>query len=79
MHILKQLPAVAAVQFKQEDGDRLTVYVQAIGPFAPLEAEQFFRRQLAKDHPALDPESVTVKQVAQPVLTRSGKQALFIE
>lgn len=76
VHVLKSFPGILSIQFRQRD-DLLEVFVQADRPLDLDEVTAFFGRELAKDHPDVDPRSYRVEQVDEQVTTVAGKHALF--
>ncbi|MEH0936273.1 hypothetical protein [Micromonospora psammae] len=78
VHILKSYPGIIGVQFRQERPDALRIHVEADRPLDLPDVTAFFVRELSKDHPALDPRTVTFTQVAEASRTRAGKHALFV-
>lgn len=79
VHILKSLPTITSVQFKQVSESELIIYLQALEPLDSDRVSTYFARQLMKDHPDFDRTSVKFEQIAEPPRTRSGKHALFVE
>jgi len=78
VHILKTLPGIVGVQFRQERPDALHIYVQADHELDLDAVSAYFARELRKDHPDLRAESITFHQVTDQGRTRAGKHALFV-
>jgi phenylacetate-coenzyme A ligase PaaK-like adenylate-forming protein len=77
VHILKSQPGITTVQFRQE-AERLRIFVCASHPVDVTDLKDRFARDLRRDHPTFDRDSVDLEQVAAPLLTRAGKHALFV-
>ncbi|RZT77488.1 phenylacetate-coenzyme A ligase PaaK-like adenylate-forming protein [Micromonospora violae] len=78
VHILKTLPGIVGVQFRQERPDALHINVQADHELDLEAVHLYFVRELRKDHPDLSADSITFHQVADQTRTRAGKHALFV-
>lgn len=77
VHVLKSEPGIVSVQFAQHRGDRLRIFLHADRPLALEEIAERFHAALRSDHPLYDTASVAFEQIAAPILTKAGKQALF--
>ncbi|MDH6461656.1 phenylacetate-coenzyme A ligase PaaK-like adenylate-forming protein [Micromonospora sp. A200] len=78
VHILKSYPGIVGVQFRQERPDALRIHVEADRPLDLDDVAAFFVQELGRDHPDLDPRSITFAQVDQQAKTRAGKHSLFV-
>lgn len=78
IHILKSMPGVLSVQYRQEDRGQLKVFLTASLPLDLATVSERFADSMKLEHAEFDPASVVLKQVESPVLTKAGKQALFI-
>ncbi|WBB81592.1 hypothetical protein O7606_09625 [Micromonospora sp. WMMD882] len=78
VHILKSYPGIVGVQFRQDRPNALRIQVEADRPLDLADVAAFFVRELSRDHPDLDPRSVTFAQVDRQTRTRAGKHALFV-
>lgn len=78
VHILKQEPGITAVQFRQEGPTSVRVFLSANRDLTLDGVARVFTGNMLKDHPNYDPASIQFELVDSPVLTRAGKQALFV-
>jgi phenylacetate-CoA ligase len=78
VHILKSIKSIFAVQFRQESPETLTIFLSANHSLSLDEVADMFSKNVRLDHPDYDASSVTFVQVPEPVLSISGKQALFV-
>lgn len=78
VHLLKSESAITAVQLRQEDNGSLRIFLSASEQLDLDAVAEVFRDRLRIDHPTFDPQSVSFEQLSEPVLTKAGKQALFI-
>lgn len=78
VHILKSSRAITAVQFRQDE-NALHIFITATKPLDLEHLHQAFSLELKKDHPTADCSSIVFHQIDFPILTRAGKQALFVD
>lgn len=78
VHILKTLPGVMSVQYRQEESGQLKVFLTASCELNLESVSDTFTVELKRDHADFDASSVLFRQVSVPLLTKAGKQALFI-
>ncbi|MGC4794314.1 phenylacetate--CoA ligase family protein [Micromonospora saelicesensis] len=78
VHILKSYPGIIGVQFRQVRPDALRIHVEADRPLDLADVGAYFVRELRKDHPELNADSISFAQISDPARTRAGKHALFV-
>lgn len=78
VHILKTLPGVMAVQYRQKETGQLEVFLTASVELDLEFVTETFTGELKRDHADFDASSVIFHQVSDPLLTKAGKQALFV-
>ena len=78
VHILKTIPGVSSVQYRQERPDLLRIYLTASSRLDITSVAKTFAEHLKKECPNFDPQSAVFEQVPHAILTRAGKQALFV-
>jgi phenylacetate-coenzyme A ligase PaaK-like adenylate-forming protein len=78
VHILKSQQGVTAVQFRQEGPGTLRIYLSADRELVLNDVTATFTAHLSRDHATYDPGSVAFEQSSEPMLTKAGKQALFV-
>lgn len=78
VHLLKGEPGITAVQFRQEGPSNVRVFLSADRHLTLEGVAKVFNSHMLKDHPDYDPASVQFELVDSPVLTKAGKQALFV-
>lgn len=78
IHILKGEPGVTAVQLRQESPSNLRVFLSADHDINMGRIAETFTIHMLGEYPEYDPDSVHFEQAPAPVLTKAGKQALFV-
>lgn len=78
VHILKSISGIIAVQMRQENERKLRVFLTADHELSMAQVAETFAGNISMDHPDFDASSVIFEQVAEPLLTKAGKQALFV-
>lgn len=78
VHILKSFDSITAVQLRQDAVGQLRVFLSADRKLELDHVAEVFSANLLRDHADFDATTVKFEQVAQPLLTQAGKQALFV-
>ncbi len=76
VHILKGYPSVRSVAFEQHDAS-VSVFVETHGALDTDDIAGYFARELHKDHPDFDSNSVRFFRVDEQQMTRAGKHRLI--
>ncbi|MDQ0689856.1 hypothetical protein [Arthrobacter sp. W4I7] len=78
VHLLKSEPGVSSVQLRQEAPGVLRIFLSADRPLPLRDVAEAFTSQMKREHSMFDPVSVSFEQIQEPLLTKAGKQALFV-
>lgn len=78
VHILKSHQGVIGVQFEQMDAGRLRIHVETDRAVGADMLHAFFVRELRRDYPTVQSESIEVVLAHGPSTTLAGKHALFL-
>lgn len=78
IHILKSIPGIMSVQYRQNAIDQLQIFITASRELDLDALSVLFAEKLNKDHADFDETSVSFHQIDTPLLTKSGKQSMFV-
>jgi len=75
-HVLKLYPSLYSIQFEQVDEERIHIHLSSDRRLDLEDVRSFFLREVAKDHPDVDPSSVDFFQGEEAEKTLAGKEQL---